>query len=116
MGDQIGGVGRALFWSDPAHLGLLSSWLDSTAAVPFESIDSLRPDTNTVLSNMLARGWHVYEVDVSLDGLSACGFEAKRVLCPELLPAYCYERARPIRLGRYGPTQSEASMPPHPFA
>ena len=61
------------------------------------------------------RGYHLFVADVTLPEIRAEGFEALKVVIPELHPLYLDERAKSLYSAHHGEIQEDGSLKPHPF-
>lgn len=112
---SFGGFERVVYWCDPAHLEALDFWLSGDTVVAYADLADIRVPVAEVLREILARGWNVYEVDVTLAELGKAGFEAKKIVCPELHVSYAAESAKTLFSAHYGHLEDIRGIPPHPF-
>lgn len=112
---SFGGFERVVYWCDPAHLEALDFWLAGGTVVAYADLADIRVPAGEVLREILARGWSLYEVDVTLAELDEAGFEAKKIVCPELHVSYAAESAKTLFSAHYGPLEDIRGTPPHPF-
>jgi hypothetical protein len=64
---------------------------------------------------MRRRGYHVFVADMTLPVIKEKGFEAVKVVIPELHPLYLDERAKALFSVHYGSIPDDKTLKPHPL-
>ena len=111
----FGGQERVLFWCDPENLSALDGWFADAEFVDYADLADVFMPAEKLLGLLIERGWSVYEADITLPELGDAGFEAKRIICPELHPSHVAEHARARFSTHYGVLPNGEARPPHPF-
>lgn len=106
---------RALYWSSQERIPSLDFWLESGATVQFDDLAGETHDLDSIVSAFSERGFRLVAADITLPSIREAGFEAVKVLCPDLHPSYAGERAKCLWSRHYGDLSDAGDMPPHPF-
>ena len=80
------------------------------------SLDSEGLPTADLLDNLSSRGFHVFESDITNPAIAPHGFEAVRVMAPELHPLHISEDAKALQSEHWGEIGEDQNATPHPFA
>ena len=61
------------------------------------------------------KGYHIFVADITLPEIRKNGFEAIKVIIPELHPMYLDERAKMLYSIHYGEIKNNINLKPHPL-
>ena len=107
---------RIAFWSQPARLNELPHWIDQPPAVSLRELKDVSCTPQGALETLTQEGCRVFSAEITTTPAKAQGFQAVRVIVPELHPLFLSEAAIALRSGRLGPIASREDALPHPFA
>jgi ribosomal protein S12 methylthiotransferase accessory factor len=107
---------RVAYWSDPERLSELPSWTAQPAGASLQKMRNLSCTSEQALERLGAAGYRVLQADVTALAAKAQGFEAVRVIVPELHPLYLSEAAMALHSAHLGSIEPLERSSPHPFA
>jgi hypothetical protein len=93
----------------------LGFWLDTDHKVKYEKLSRKSISFGDALKSLFERGYHVHVVDMTIPKISEGGFEALKVIVPELQPLYLDERAKALFSVHHGVLGDDKRLKPHPF-
>ena len=106
---------RYYYWYDTGMIRHLDFWLKNPETVRFHNIPEYAGSIDEVKSIMSDRGYHVYTADIATGEISGAGFEALKVVVPELHPLYLDESAKSLYSVHAGTIPDDSSLKPQPF-
>jgi len=107
---------RYRYWFPLDRLPCLRFWLEAPRTVAFHEIaDKAAVTLDGVLDRLAGKGFHVFVADVTLPEVREAGFEAVKVIVPELHPLYLNEQAKALYSVHYGEIRPDPDLKPHPF-
>lgn len=107
---------RIAYWSDLERLKQLPPWTEAPPAVSLRHVSHESCSEEQAVERLVSQGCRVMRTDITSPAARAAGFEAVRVIVPELHPLYLVESAMALHSGRRGSVAANATLPPHPFA
>jgi len=107
---------RIAFWSQTARLDELPHWIRQAPAVSLRELDSVSCTPKQALETLTQQGCRVFAAPIATPAAKAQGFEAVRVVVPELHPLFLSEAAMALQSGHLGPIVPRQGTLPHPFA
>jgi thiazole/oxazole-forming peptide maturase SagD family component len=107
---------RIAFWSRPERLRELPAWADAPPTLPEAELAAVCGTVEQTLTALADRGYRVLRKSITTSEAEAQGFEAMRVIVPELHPLYLSEAARALHSEHLGSISMNGNDLPHPFA
>jgi len=107
---------RIAYWSRPERLGELPNWVGATASLAMKQLSEVSCPATQAVRNLTDQGYRVMQADVTAPEAKSQGFEAVRLIVPELHPLYLSESAKALHSKRLGSIRADENPLPHPFA
>ena len=107
---------RYYYWYGTEMIRHLNFWLKGAECTSFYKLPEYSRSVTDTQSIMEDAGFHIYAADISVGEVSDAGFEAIKVVVPELHPVYLDERAKSLYSVHAGTIPDDKSLKPHPFA
>jgi thiazole/oxazole-forming peptide maturase SagD family component len=107
---------RIAYWSHLERLADLPAWAASDPARGMAELGRVRCPPAQALRNLSNSGHRVLEADITQPPAAAAGFEALRVIVPQLHPLFLSESAKALQNARLGAIDADLNSLPHPFA
>ena len=106
---------RYLYWSGINRLNDLDFWLNNANTVKYNQLEIQTTNFDQSLKLMKEKGFHVFVSDITLPEIKTGGFEALKVVIPELHPLYLTEEAKALYSQHHGTIKDDKSLKPHPL-
>ena len=106
---------RYYYWYGTDMIRHLDFWLGGDKRIRFSNLPEYSKSVEDTKSVLAEAGFHVYAADMSVAEVSGAGFEAVKVVVPELHPLYLDERAKSLYSAHAGTVPDDNSLKPHPF-
>lgn len=106
---------RYYYWYDLNMIKYLDFWLKDDRTISFYSLPKYSKSIEDTKSVLAEAGFHIYAADMSIVEVSDAGFEATKVVVPELHPLYLDERAKSLYSAHAGMIPDDKFLKPHPF-
>ena len=107
---------RIAYWSRSERLGELPSWVGAAASLAMKQLSEVSCPVTQAVQNLTGQGCRVLQADITTPEAEVQGFEAVRVIVPELHPLYLSEAAKALHSARLGSVPTDVNPLPHPFA
>jgi len=107
---------RIVYWSKPERLADLPAWTHAPPAVSMALLSAASCGLRDVLHRLSELGFRIFEADITDARVASAGFEAMRVVVPELHPLYISEASKALRSEHLGDIAAASNPLPHPFA
>ena len=106
---------RVRYWSPAERIAELGFWLDAPEETSWEELKRINVTADEAVRRLTERGYHVFEADITLPEVREQGFEAVRVVVPELHALYLDESCKVLYSPHHGVIEDDPSLPPHPI-
>jgi hypothetical protein len=106
---------RFYYWHPVERIADLDGWLKNPRTVKYAELTKKKRTIKGILEEMRRRGYHVFVADMTLPVIKEKGFEAVKVVIPELHPLYLDERAKALFSVHYGSIPDDKTLKPHPL-
>jgi ribosomal protein S12 methylthiotransferase accessory factor len=107
---------RIAYWSRLERLADLPAWVAAAPARAMADLSGVRCPVAQALRNLSNNGYRVLEADITRPAVAQAGFEASRVIVPQLHPLFVSESAKALLNWRLGAIDGNRNSIPHPFA
>lgn len=107
---------RCNYWYGTEMIRHLDFWLKGAESTSFYKLPEYSRSVTDTQSIMEDAGFHIYAADISIGEINKAGFEAVKVVVPELHPVYLDERAKSLYSVHAGTIPDDISLKPQPFA
>ncbi len=106
---------RFFYWYPLERINNLNFWLKNQDSVDYEELKQGAISFGQALKSVQSRGYNILVADMTLPELKNGGFEALKVIIPELHPLYLDERAKALYSAHYGSIRNDKNLKPHFF-
>ncbi|MBS3081540.1 YcaO-like family protein [Candidatus Pacearchaeota archaeon] len=106
---------RFEYWAHLKRIDDILPWLNRSRKVQFEGLRNVTVPFERVLERFREKGFDIYVADITLPEIREAGFEAVKVVVPELLPLYLDERAKALYSVHHGSIPNNPKLKPHPL-
>ena len=107
---------RIAYWSRLERLAELPAWTAAEPTRAMAELSRVRCPPAQALRNLSNGGHRILEADITRPAAAAAGFEACRVIVPQLHPLFLSESAKALQNARLGAIDGDLNSLPHPFA
>ncbi|MBT4351719.1 hypothetical protein HOD20_04265 [archaeon] len=106
---------RFYYWHGIERIEDLDFWLNSEKSISYNTLRKNNTSLDKTLELLKKNNFNVYVSDISLPEVSEAGFEALKVMIPELHPLYLSEESKFLYSKHYGEIKEDLSLKPHPL-
>ncbi len=107
---------RVAYWSHPDRLEDLPPWFTQSPSLNLAELEVFNCTAEGAVARLANLGFRVFRAEVTTPAAAAHGFEAIRVIVPELHPLFLSEAAEALHSVHLGSIRRPSSALPHPFA
>lgn len=111
----IGMKSRFEYWAHLKRIEDILPWLNRNNEAQFEELRKVNISFERVVERFRKKGFSVYVTDITLPEIREAGFEAVKVVVPELLPLYLNEEAKALHSTYHGSIPNNPKLKPHPL-
>ena len=106
---------RYYYWYDLNKINDLDFWLKNNEKITYDRIPTYSKSFQETKAIFSEKNYHIYIADISIDEIKHAGFEALKIIIPELHPLYLDEDAKSLFSIHAGNIFDDLSLKPHPF-
>lgn len=105
---------RLIYWRDLSRIKNVRHLIEEKPMISFQDLPRKRISLNQAVMNVSSRDFNILVVDITLPEIEREGFEALKVIIPELHPLYLDERAKALYSVHHGEIKDDPTLGPHP--
>jgi len=105
---------RLIYWRDLDRIENVRHLIDEKPHVSFKKIPKKKISLEEAIRNISSRDFNILVADITLPELKKQGFEALKVVIPELHTLYLDEGAKSLYSFHYGEILDDPKLKPHP--
>ena len=106
---------RFIYWSPVERINDLDFLVKSNKLIDYNDLLDNELTLEQAIDSVKSRGFNIYVADITLDKIREQGFEALKVVIPELHPLYLNEQAKSLYSVHHGTIKEEEGLKPHPL-
>lgn len=106
---------RFFYWHSLERVNDLKFWLHNDESISYEDLKQKNMTFEQALSVVKSHGYNIFVADMTFPQIRDEGFEALKVIIPELHPLYLDERAKSLYSVHYGSIKEDKELKPHPL-
>ena len=103
------------YWSKIDRIKDLGFWINGNKSTDYSELTTKEVSLPDALQEITAHGYNVFIADITLPILKEYGFEALKIIIPEMHPLYLDERAKVLYSVHHGRIKEDKSLKPHPI-
>ena len=106
---------RFYYWHSSERIQDLDFWLNSSGTVSYRDLKRNNTNLEKSIRTLKSKGYHIFVADMTIAPIRNGGFEALKIVIPELHPLYLDERAKALYSVHYGVIKDNKTLKPHPL-